>query len=189
MPVDPATGRQRSNGNESVALHTDQLQATPQWYAVHTRARHEKKVRDQLVGRSVEVFLPTYEHWSHWKNRKMKLELPLFPGYCFARFLLPERLRVFTVPGVADLVSTNGRPDVVPEHEIAALRRLVESEVRYDPHPFLSEGLEVEVVCGPLAGVRGTLLRKDRTARLVLAVTLLRQAATVEVHPADVVPV
>lgn len=189
MPVDAATGRQHSNGSENVSLHTDQLGFTPLWYAVRTRARHEKKVRNHLAARSVEVFLPTYERWSYWRHRKFKSELPLFPGYCFARFPLGERLRVFTVPGVTSLVSTNGRPEVVPEREIADIRRLVESEVRYDPHPFLSEGIEVEVVRGPLAGVRGTLLRKDRAVRLVLAVTLLRQAAAVEVHPADVVPV
>jgi transcription antitermination factor NusG len=186
--VGEGEGLDAMRDNENGSSPTDHLGFTPQWYAVHTRARHEKKVRDQLVGRSVEVFLPTYDHWSHWKNRRMKLELPLFPGYCFGRFPLVDRLRVLTVPGVADLVGTNGRPEVVPEREIAAVRRVVESEVRYDPHPFLSAGIEVEVVRGPLAGVRGTLLRKDRAARLVLSVTLLRQAAVVEVHPADVVP-
>lgn len=189
MPVDAAAGRPQSNGNATTSFSTVQLGLIPLWYAVHTRARHEKKVRDHLVGRSVEVFLPTYERWSHWNNRKMKLEFPLFSGYCFARFALADRLRVFTVPGVADLVSTNGRAEVVPEREIADIRRLVESELRYDPHPFLTEGIEVEVVRGPLAGVRGTLLRKDRAARVVLAVTLLRQAAAVEVHPADTRPI
>ena len=49
--------------------------------------------------------------------------------------------------------------------------------------------MDVEVVRGPLAGVRGKLLRKDRVTRLVLAVTLVRQAAVVEIHPADVIPV
>jgi len=49
--------------------------------------------------------------------------------------------------------------------------------------------MDVEVVRGPLMGVRGKLLRKDRVARLVIAVTLIRQAAVVEIHSADVVPV
>ena len=77
----------------------------------------------------------------------------------------------------------------IPDGEIEALRRLVATEIRYDPHPMLSEGMLVEVIRGPLKGVRGQIERKDRTAKLVLAVTLIRQAVALEVHPADVTPV
>jgi transcription antitermination factor NusG len=61
--------------------------------------------------------------------------------------------------------------------------------LKYDPHPFIAEGVEVEVVRGPLAGVRGILVRKDQKTKLVLNVQLIRQAAVVLVHPADVAPV
>ena len=90
---------------------------------------------------------------------------------------------------MADLVGVAGRPEPVPDAEVEAIQRLAATTLQYDPHPFLSEGMEVEVVRGPLAGIRGKLLRKDRLTRLVLAVTLIRQAAVVEIHPADVVPV
>ena len=161
----------------------------PHWYVVRTRSRHEKVVRDQLIGREVETFLPLVERWSRWKDRRKKVAFPLFPGYCFARFPLVERLRVLNTVGVADLVGMCGRPEPVPDTEIGAIQLLAKTRLQYDPHPFLSEGMEVEVVRGPLAGVRGKLLRKDRMTRLVLAVTLIRQAAIVEVHPADVVHV
>jgi transcriptional antiterminator NusG len=159
------------------------------WYVLRTRSRHEKIVRDQLVERKIETFLPLYERWNRWKDRTKRIAFPLFPGYCFARFPLVERLRVLTVVGVASLVASGGRPEPVPAEEIAALQRLTDTTLQYDPHPFLTEGMDVEVVHGPLAGVRGKLLRKDRVTRLVLAVTLIRQAAVVEIHPADVVPV
>ena len=159
----------------------------PLWYVVRTRSRHEKIVRDQLVGREVETFLPVVERWSRWKDRRKKVAFPLFPGYCFARFPLVERLRILSAVGVADLIGTGGRPEAVPDAEIEAIQLLARTTLQYDPHPFLAEGMEVEVVRGPLAGVRGKLLRKDRVTRLVLAVTLIRQAAVVEIHPADVV--
>jgi transcription antitermination factor NusG len=161
----------------------------PRWYAIKTRSRHEKRVRDQLLQRDITTFLPVHDSWRQWKDRKKKVELPLFPGYCFALFPLVERLRVLNVLGVANLVSINGRPEPVREDEIEAIQRLVCTKLQYDPHPFLEEGMDVEVVRGPLAGIRGKLLRKDRVTRLVLAVTLVRQAAVVEIHPADVVPV
>ena len=170
-------------------LTTEIEEPMPCWYALRTRARHEKKVRDELLQRNIETFLPVAERWSQWKDRKKKIEFPLFSGYCFARFLLMERVRVLNIFGVAHLVGMNGRAEPISDAEIEGIQRLVSTTLRYDPHPFLAEGMDVEVVRGPLAGVRGKLLRKDRVTRLVLAVTLIRQAAVVEIHPADVVPV
>ena len=161
----------------------------PRWYALKTRSRHEKRVRDQLLQRDVDTFLPLCESWRQWNDRKKKVELPLFPGYCFARFPLAERVRVLNVLGVAGLVSINGYAEPIPEHELTAIQQLVSTKLQYDPHPFLEEGMDVEVVRGPLVGVRGKLLRKDRLTRLVLAGTLVRQAMVVEIHPADVIPV
>jgi transcription antitermination factor NusG len=176
------------NGDTAIAVSSEFWQQ-PRWYALKTRSRHEKRVRDQLVHRDIDTFLPLCESWRQWKDRKKKIELPLFPGYCFARFPLVEKLRVLNVLGVADLVGIKGRPEPIHEAELAAIQQLVSTKLQYDPHPFLEEGMAVEVVRGPLAGVRGRLLRKDRVTRLVLAVTLVRQAAVVEIHPADVMPV
>ena len=179
------------NGREraSIAVSAEVWQE-PRWYALKTRSRHEKRVRDQLVQRDIDTFLPLCESWRQWKDRKKKVELPLFPGYCFARFPLMERLRVLNVLGVADLVGDQ-RParSRSARRSSRAIQQLVSTKLQYDPHPFLEEGMDVEVVRGPLAGVRGKLLRKDRVTRLVLAVTLVRQAAVVEIHPADVIPV
>src|SRR4029453_1517162 len=155
----------------------------PLWYVVHTRSRQEKRVHDQLQTRAVETFLPTVERWSRWKDRRKKVVFPLFPGYCFARFSLVDRLRVLNVAGVADLVGVAGRPEPVPDSEIESIQRLARTTLQYDPHPFLMEGMDVEVVRGPLAGVRGKLLRKDRGGRLVLAPPLLPPAAGVRVPP------
>ena len=176
------------NGDTPIAVAAEAWHE-PRWYALKTRSRHEKRVRDQLLRRDIDTFLPLCESWRQWKDRRKKIELPLFPGYCFARFPLAERLRVLNVLGVADLVSVSGRPEPIMEDELNAIQQLVSTKLEYDPHPFLEEGMDVEVVRGPLTGVRGKLLRKDRVTRLVLAVTLVRQAAVVEIHPADVIPV
>ncbi|MFM8535326.1 MAG: transcription termination/antitermination NusG family protein, partial [Acidimicrobiia bacterium] len=67
----------------------------PHWFAIWTRSRHEKIVRDQLAKKSnVDVFLPTIGKWSRWKDRKKKIDWPLFPGYVFARFVPDERIGV-----------------------------------------------------------------------------------------------
>ena len=51
------------------------------WFAIWTRSRHERAVYDQLTERGIEAFLPTVASWSRWKDRKKKIDRPLFPGY------------------------------------------------------------------------------------------------------------
>ena len=160
----------------------------PAWYAVWTRSRHEQVVRQQIERQGLEAFLPTITKWSRWKDRRKKIDWPLFPGYCFARFDPNERLTVLKCSGVVNIVSINGDIAPIPDFEIDGIRRLVTSELQYDPCPLIQEGSMVEVVHGPLKGVVGRLLRKGAHARLVLAVDLIGQAVSVEVDAADVKP-
>lgn len=160
---------------------------SPHWYALWTRSRHEAVVRSQLSERQIEAFLPTVSRWSRWKDRKKKIDWPLFPGYCFARFEINQSLTVLKCTGVVSIVSFEGQPAPVEEREIESIRRLVESELQYDPCPLIKTGSLVEVVAGPLRGVTGRLTRKDAArARLVLSVDLIGQAVSVEVDVADV---
>ena len=162
------------------------MQHAPAWYAVWTRSRHEQLVREQLERKGLEAFLPTITRWSRWKDRKKQIDWPLFPGYCFARFIAAERLPVLKCIGVVNIVSFDGDIAPIPDHQIDGIRRLVESDLRFDPCPLLREGMMVEVTHGPLKGVVGRLVRKGAHARLVLAVDLIGQAVSVEVDASDV---
>ena len=158
----------------------------PSWFAIWTRSRHEQVVREQLERKGYEAFLPTITRWSRWKDRKKKIDWPLFPGYCFVRFDGADRLGILKCTGVVNIVSFNGEIAPIPEQEIDGIRRLVTSDLQYDPCPLIHEGMMVEVVHGPLKGVVGRLVRKGTHARLVLSVDLIGQAVSVEVDAADV---
>jgi transcription termination/antitermination protein NusG len=163
--------------------------AGTQWFAVWTRSRHEQVVRDQLERKNISAFLPTITRWSRWKDRKKKIDWPLFPGYCFAQFDPEDALPILKCAGVVNIVSVEGRPAAIPEYELDSIRLLVGSELQFDPCPLIREGMMVEVIHGPLRGVVGRLLRKDAPkARLVLSVDLIGQAVSVEVDAADVKP-
>jgi transcriptional antiterminator NusG len=158
-----------------------------QWFAIWTRSRHEQVVREQLERKQIDAFLPTMPRWSRWKDRKKKIDWPLFPGYCFARFSLDDALPILKCTGVVNIVSFDGKPAAIPESELDSIRLLVGSDLQYDPCPMIHEGMMVEVMHGPLRGVVGRLIRKDAPkARLVLSVNLIGQAVSVEVDAADV---
>jgi len=162
----------------------------PQWYALYTRSRFEKKLLFELVSREVEVFLPMREILSRWKDRKKKIWVPLFPGYIFVNHIdTPEnRYRVLNVPGAVRFVDACGRADPVPEEQILAIRRFLETSLSIDPYPYIQIGTQVEVIAGPLAGVRGVLVEKRGKFRFVLQVDLIRQAISVEIDVSDIRP-
>jgi transcription antitermination factor NusG len=162
------------------------IAATPRWFAVWTRSRHERAVFDQLAERGIEAFLPTTPRWSRWKDRKKKIDWPLFPGYCFARFAPASRLPVLKCAGVVSIVSFNGEIAPVPDEAVNGIRSLLNSALPCDPCPMLKTGMKVEVVHGPLKGLTGRLQRKGSQARLVLSVDLIGRGVSVQVDAADV---
>lgn len=161
---------------------------TTHWFALRTRSRHEKLVRDQLTNQGIEPLLPTIKRLSQWKDRKKEIEVPLFSGYCFVRFSTEQKLPVLKTIGVVDIVGSGQQPEPIPDEEIAALQTLMTSVLPYDPHPYLHEGMQVEVIRGPLQGVHGILLRKEKRHRLVLGVRLIQQAVAVEIDVVNVIP-
>lgn len=159
------------------------------WYAAYTSANHEKRVAEQLAQRGIENFLPLYDSVRRWKDRRVRLQLPLFPGYVFVRLALKEKLRVLQVAGVARLVGFGDKPVSLPEEEVEILRRGVSGEVRMEPHPYLTEGRRVRIMRGPLTGMEGILLRKKGGMRLVLSIDLIMRSIAVDVDAADVRPI
>jgi len=159
------------------------------WYAAYTSAHHEKRVAEQLRVRGVEYYLPLYSSVRQWKDRRVTLQLPLFPGYVFVRLALRDRLRVHQIPGLARLVGFNGTPASLPEEEMQALRTGLENGVCGAPHRVLTTGRKVRVKNGPMAGLQGILRRRKSRARLVVSLELIQRAMVVEIDEADVEPV
>lgn len=155
------------------------------WYAAYTSANHERSVASQLGVRGIEHFLPTYSSVRRWKDRRVTLSLPLFPGYVFVRMALRDRLPVVQVPGVARLVGFNGAPTPLRSEEIEGLKRGLVSGVRAEPHPFLTAGQRVRVRSGPLAGTEGILVRRKNLERFVISLELIQRAVAVELYGMD----
>jgi transcription antitermination factor NusG len=165
--------------------HTDNSLS---WNAVYTRHQHEKLVADSLRLNGIEVFFPTYEVMRQWADRKKRLALPLFSGYVFLRCNVERRLKVLTMPGLHSLLMFNGKPAMIPEAEISAIRRAVESKYGIEPHPFLDSGDKVRVKTGSLKGLEGLFIRRKSSCQLILAIDLLGKAIAVEMNAANVVP-
>lgn len=161
----------------------------PLWFAAYTCAHHEKRVAEQLANRDVEYFLPLYNSVRRWKDRRVKLQLPLFPGYVFVHIDLRDRLRVLEIPSIARLVGFDGHPAALPETEIDALRKGLDSGVIAVPHPYLTVGRHVRVKAGPLEGLQGIVVRRKNTLRLIISLDLIQRSVQLEIDALSLEPV
>jgi transcription antitermination factor NusG len=163
--------------------------AQVRWYAVYTCANHEKRVADQFASRSVEHFLPQYESERRWKDRKVRLQLPLFPGYLFVHMAAQEKLRVLQVPGVVRLVGFHGSPTPLPEEDVNRIREFLGQGWRAEPHPYLQVGKRARVVRGPLTGMEGIVARRNKRSRLVVSFELIQRSMAVEMEEGDLMAI
>jgi transcription antitermination factor NusG len=162
--------------------------AEQHWYAAYTCAQHEKRIAAELLAREVDHFLPLYSSMRRWKDRRVQLELPLFPGYVFVRLALRERLRVLQIPSVVRLVGFNGQPTALPDTEMEIMRSGLSQSLWAQPHPFLTVGRRVRITGGPFAGLEGVLRRKKSGMRVVVSLGLIQRSVAVDVDIADVRP-
>ncbi|MBL7031625.1 MAG: UpxY family transcription antiterminator [Nitrospira sp.] len=160
-----------------------------QWYAIHVRSRHEFQIFDRLKLKGIEAFLPTVEKLRKWKDRKKLVTFPLFPGYLFVRITKDARnmLEVLKIKGVVNMIcSLPGEPAPIPDEQVTALKTLVENGEELDPYPYLTEGQNVRIVKGPMAGIEGILVEKLDKHCLVLSVDVLQQGVALTINAADV---
>jgi len=146
------------------------------WYALYTRARHEKKVDRLLRLREFEVFLPLVPRESQWHDRRKIVDWPLFPGYVFARFGLRSTAQVLGTPGVATVVRQDGVPAPISDNEIENVRRLAsvvtETGGLPEPTPMVQAGQLARISKGPFAGVHGVVLQRRGSGRVLMQIGL-----------------
>lgn len=174
-----------------MALHLNSLahEATSEsrWYALHVRCNQEMTVQKGLRCREIPHLLPCYESVRQWKDRKVKRQVPLFPGYLFVQIPLHERLRVVTLPNVVSIVGQGNCPAPIPQEQIDWIQRGVR-EGNAMPHEWLEVGQRVMIMQGAMAGLEGILVSRRNSSRVVIALRAIAQAFAVEVDVGQLRP-
>jgi transcription antitermination factor NusG len=163
----------------------------PNWYAVHTIARHEKRVDAQLKEAQIHSFLPLLSQVHQWSDRRARVEVPMFGCYAFVRIAqrAEERVKVLRTPGVLGFVGSERQGTPIPEEQIESLRTAIHEKIPFYPHAFLSVGQRVRICGGSLEGVQGILVRQGDDQSLVVSVELLHRSVAIRVEGYDIEPV
>jgi transcription antitermination factor NusG len=155
------------------------------WYAIHTRSRFERKVHDGLRGKTIEAFYPKIQTMSRRKDRRMKIMVPMLPGYVFVRSVLdPEdHLNILKTAGVVRLVGFKGVPAPVKEEEISSLMILDGTDRTVQNRSFMKGGDRVIIMEGPLKGLVGVYLKhKGQGSKVFVSIELLHRSLVIDIE-------
>jgi transcription antitermination factor NusG len=158
------------------------------WFALLTRARHEKLVVQRLHESGVTTFLPLVREVRRWSDRRKTVEFPLFSCYVFAK-LAPTnrgRLQALQVDGVLKVVGTRVEGTPIPEEQIDAVRRILEERLPWHSHPFLKIGQRVRVRSGALQGVEGILVARSGESSIVVSIDAIQRSLAVRIEGYEV---
>jgi transcription antitermination factor NusG len=160
----------------------------PHWFVLYVRANQEKKTALRLTNNGIEHFLPSYRSVRQWKDRRVTLEMPLFPGYVFVHLPYLDRLKVLTLPNVVEIIGTKNTPAIVSPEEIECIKKSV-AFGNATPHPAFVEGQRVVITSGVLHGMQGTLLRQQNNTRVVISIDSIARSFAVDVDISCLKPI
>jgi len=162
-----------------------------QWFAIHTYAKHEKVVAQEISDLGMTAFLPVVKEVRQWSDRRKTIESPLFSCYVFVK-LVPrndQRLRVLRINGVLRFIGTHGMGIPIPDEQIDAVRMLVEEQIPICSHPFLKIGQRVRIRSGALSGVEGILVSRSGESSLVISLDAIQRSLSVRIQGYELEPV
>jgi transcription antitermination factor NusG len=153
------------------------------WHVVYTRSRAEKKVQLELNFKNIENFLPVQKKLRQWKDRKKWVEMPLMSGYCFVNITRKEYDLVLQTVNVVSYVRFEGKAATIPESQIDYLKQMLKQydfEIEITSENF-APGKKVEVIEGPLIGLRGELIEARGKNKFIIRFMQINSVFSVEV--------
>jgi transcription antitermination factor NusG len=170
---------------KAIAIHeTTATHESPQWYAIRTRARHEKRVAHQLQEKGIFTYLPMLSEVHNWSDRRKNVDVPLFSCYSFVRLLpsVEAHLAILRTPGVVGFLGTPGRASSIPDKQIEDIQTALAHNGACSRYPFLRVGQRVRVRGGSLDGIEGVLVALRDGRSLVISVGPILQSLAIRIE-------
>lgn len=139
------------------------------WFAIYTRPKNEKKVAFCLEKMGIEAYCPMITQVKQWSDRKKKVKMPLINSYVFVNINEKDRNLVFEVPGVVRYLFWLGKPAIIQEHEILALKESLNEIISSVEVEGIKTGDVLTISKGPFIGKEGVVSQVEKNKiRLVL---------------------
>lgn len=152
------------------------------WHVLYTRPRHEKKLKDFLAERGVQVYLPLYKTLRQWSDRKKKVEEPLFKSYMFVKANELNYFTILNAPGAVKFVHFGEEIATISNKEVEIIEQILKypEQVEVEDYTFF-EGEKIRIAAGPLKDIEGTLISIKGRNRLIIRIEQLGKNLVIDV--------
>jgi transcription antitermination factor NusG len=147
------------------------------WWVLHSKPRQEKALARQMLDERVPFYLPLLERKTVVRGRVVPSRVPLFAGYVFLLADHEERIKALATRRVVRSLEVQGQQELWSD--LAGVDRLISAGLPVTPEQKLYPGALVEIRTGPLAGLRGKIIREATRRRFVVQVNFIHQGASV----------
>jgi transcriptional antiterminator RfaH len=150
--------------------------AAKAWYLIYTKPRSEELARDNLQRQGYETYLPLMKASRRRRGRYYTNIEAMFPRYLFIHLdsEYDNWMPIRSTLGVTQLVRFGMLPAQVPTNLIAALHaNETEQGIQNRPLPQMQPGDTVEIIEGPMTGLRGTFERLVSNERVALLLDIV----------------
>ena len=154
------------------------------WYVLHVKPRTEKKVVEYLRIYGYFRHLPVYTKITKVQRRKVRRELPLFPGYVFTKLFPDERIKMLQTNLLVNTIKVLEPRKMI--HQLRQISRAGKKCPEMRPAHGFKAGDYVRVKYGPLRGTEGYVKREGAHATLCLNVEILGAAVEISISPDDI---
>ncbi len=153
------------------------------WYALLTKVHQEFKAKAQLDALNIINYLPAVTRLKQWSDRKKRITEPVLKGYIFIRATEKERLIALEQPSVARCLFEKGKPAVIRDWQIENLRRVLETKFEVYVYDGLIPGREIEIISGPLKGIKGIIQSTPTEKHIAVCIKLLNRTVIAKIPP------
>ena len=151
------------------------------WIVVRSKPRSEKIAFAQLKEKGIEAYLPLLKERRKWSDRKKWVEFPLFPSYLFAKIEIKNSIFVLQTNGVSSLVKFGEVIAIVQDEVVNAIKLAIDGGYQLTPAEYFIAGNAVEVIEGPMRGVKGIVAQLKGKDRLVIKIDAIQQALSIDI--------
>ena len=167
------------------------LSQEPQWVAVYTNPRWEKRLEQKLRETGFEAYLPMRRELHTWSDRKKWVEVPLIKSYVFVKITNRQVVMLRQTAGVSHLITFQGEVATIPDYEIQTIKDFLaaEVEVQVRTTELLRAGRKVKILSGALEGKEGVLVSDCEEGNFAVEITGISMAMIIHVEADMLEPV
>jgi transcription antitermination factor NusG len=163
----------------------------PRWFAVRTRFRDEKVALKMLGNYHIDAYLPIQKVTRRYNKKVRHVELPLINSFVFVRICTHEYKTVLQTEYVTGFLKLGSNILAIPDVQIDLMRRLLGEgvELTLEPTVGYEKGDWVEVISGPLLGLRGVLVNIKGKDKMLIDLINLEHTLQISIDKSQLVKI